>query len=74
MLRYKRLNMSFTSIISNVMLLIIDIKDIRSHLLRRCFFVILCWNRQKYCVFVKENKYILESKVIPQIEINTSQF
>ena len=56
------------------MLLIIDIKDIRSHLLRRCFFVILCWNRQKYWVFVKENKYILESKVIPQIEVNTSQF
>ena len=66
--------MSFTCIISNVMLLIIDIKDIRSHLLSRCFFVILCWNRQKYWVFVKENKYILESKVIPQMEVNTSQF
>ena len=57
MLRYKRLNMSFTSIISNVMLLIIDIKDIRSHLRISCSFVILCWNRQKYCIFVKENKY-----------------
>ena len=66
--------MSFTSITSNVTLLVIDIKDIRSHLLCRCSFVILCWNRQKYCIFVKENKYILESKVIPQIEINTSQF
>ena len=66
--------MSFTSITSNVTLLVIDIKDIRSHLLCRCSLVTLCWNRPKYCIFVSENKYILESKVIPQIEINTSQF